>query len=31
MLDQALAILEKQSPPHQRLAEVQALRKTLPS
>ena len=31
LLDQALAILEKQSPPHQRLAEVQALRRTLSS
>ncbi len=28
LLDRALAVLEKQSPPHQRLAEVQALRKS---
>jgi serine/threonine-protein kinase len=31
LLDQSLATLSKQSPPHQRLAEVQALRKSLPS
>jgi eukaryotic-like serine/threonine-protein kinase len=31
LLDQSLATLEKQSPPHQRLAEVQALRRTLTS
>jgi hypothetical protein len=29
LLDQALTVLEKQTPPPQRLAEVQALRKTL--
>ncbi len=28
LLDRALAVLEKQAPPHQRLAEVQALRKS---
>ena len=31
LLDQSLGTLDKQSPPHQRLAEIQALRKSLPS